>query len=225
MDFKVIIFDLDGTLSDPKTGIINCVKYALNQMNVNAPDHINLEKFIGPPLQVSFKELLHFKDAKVHMAIQHYRERFKSKGLFEQELYPHISELLKTLNEKGYMLAIATSKPTIFAEQITKHFHIEHFFEHIIGSNLDGTRIHKADIIFEVMNRFKSLVKEDFIMVGDRIHDLAGAKEAGIPSIAVSYGYGSREELLSGDPAFLVESVKELEKLLIGERNFEPTRH
>lgn len=213
--YKIILFDLDGTLSDPKVGITKSVQYALWKMGIVEPDIDKLECFIGPPLQVSFTEYYGFDEVQTQKAIDFFRERFTEKGMFENELYPEIPSLLKSLKERQYTLAVATSKPTIFSEQILKHFGIDHYFELIVGSNLDGTRTAKTEIIQYIIDHFKEHQLDDFIMIGDRKHDIIGANNTGIDSIGVMYGYGSLEELSNANATYIVKSVGELEDILI----------
>jgi len=216
--YKVILFDLDGTLSDPKVGITKSVQYALNKMNIVEGDVDKLECFIGPPLHVSFSEYYNFNEVDTLKAIEFYRERFKEKGMFENELYPNIPLLLKSLREQGFTLVVATSKPTIFAEQIVKYFKLDQFFELIVGSNLDGTRSSKAEIIQYILEKYNEHKLDDFIMIGDRKHDMIGANHTKIDSIGVTYGYGSYEELRQTNPTHIVKSVEELKDILIGSK-------
>ena len=145
--YKVILFDLDGTISDPKIGITKSVQYALQKMNIYEPNIDKLDCFIGPPLQVSFAEYYDLDERKTKEAIDFYRERFKEKGMFENKLYEEIPLLLKSLYKQGITLVVATSKPTLFAEQILQYFNIRQFFNLVVGSNLDGTRTSKTEII------------------------------------------------------------------------------
>ncbi|MFJ7310742.1 MULTISPECIES: HAD family hydrolase [Peribacillus] len=214
--YKVILFDLDGTLSDPKIGITKSVQYALQKMNIVEPDIDKLECFIGPPLQVSFAEYYDFDEKHTQKAIELYRERFKEKGMFENELYSNIALLLKSLKEQQFTLVVATSKPTVFAEQILKYFNIDQYFELIVGSNLDGTRASKTEIILYILNKYKEFTLSDFIMIGDRKHDIIGANNTGINSIGVTYGYGSFEELSHSNPTHIVKSVSQLKDILMG---------
>lgn len=211
---KVILFDLDGTLSDPKEGITKSVQYALDKMGIAEPDLDKLECFIGPPLQVSFTEYYHFNEQETQKAIQFYRERFKEKGMYENMLYPDTPRLLQLLQEKEFILAVATSKPTVFAEQILEYFQISMYFETIVGSNLDGTRSAKAEIIQYIIENYPEYRLEEFIMIGDRKHDLIGANKTGIDSIGVTYGYGSVEELNDEKPAFIADSLKQINMIL-----------
>ncbi|MFJ7942021.1 HAD family hydrolase [Peribacillus sp. NPDC096622] len=214
--YKVILFDLDGTLSDPKVGITKSVQYALQKMNIVEPDIDKLECFIGPPLQVSFAEYYDLDEKNTQKAIELYRERFKEKGMFENELYSNIALLLKSLKEQQFTLVVATSKPTVFAEQILKYFNIDQYFELIVGSNLDGTRASKTEIILYILNKYKEFTLSDFIMIGDRKHDIIGAYNTGINSIGVTYGYGSFEELSHSNPTHIVKSVSQLKDILMG---------
>lgn len=217
--YKVILFDLDGTLSDPKVGITKSVQYALQKMDFDESDIDKLECFIGPPLQVSFTEYYNFDEVQTQIAIDLYRERFKEKGMFENELYSNIPLLLNSLKEKGFTLIVATSKPTVFAEKILEHFNIEQNFELIVGSNLDGTRTSKTEIIQYILDKYTDHKLDDFIMIGDRKHDIIGANNTGIDSIGVTYGYGSFEELSHSNPTHIVNSVDHLKDILMGAKS------
>jgi phosphoglycolate phosphatase len=212
--YKIILLDLDGTLTDPKVGITKSVQYALEKMSIVEPELSKLECFIGPPLQDSFAELYGFDEIQTQQAISYYRDRFIEKGMFENEVYPGIPVLLENLKKQEKILVVATSKPTVFSEQILKYFQLEQYFDLVVGSNLDGSRISKTDIIHYILNQFKEYKQEDFIMIGDRKHDLIGANNNGIHSIGVTYGYGSCEELSHENPILVVDSVMELERFL-----------
>ncbi|MFJ8244581.1 HAD family hydrolase [Peribacillus asahii] len=213
--YQVILFDLDGTLSDPKIGITKSVQYALQKMGIDEPDIDKLECFIGPPLKVSFTEYYDFNEENTQRAIDYYRERFKDKGMFENKLYSNISLLLKSLKEQQYTLVVATSKPTVFSEQILKYFNIDQYFDFVVGSNLDGTRTAKTEIIQYILDKYNKYKLDDFIMIGDRKYDMIGAKNTGIDSIGVTYGYGSFEELSDSHPTHIVNSVEEIKDILI----------
>ncbi|MEX3744331.1 HAD family hydrolase [Lysinibacillus xylanilyticus] len=212
--YRVVLFDLDGTLSDPKIGITKSVQYALQKAGIEVSNLDVLESFIGPPLQVSFREIYGFNDAQIEQAISDYRERFTERGMFENKLYENIPALLADLKQKGYILAIATSKPTLFAEQILKYFNLEHFFDLVAGSNLDGTRSAKGEIIAFVRDHFNEVDNNQFMMIGDRKYDIVGAHENQIDSIGVTYGYGSLEELTDAQATYIVNSVNEIKELL-----------
>ncbi|MBO1511254.1 HAD family hydrolase [Metabacillus bambusae] len=214
--YKIILFDLDGTLSDPKVGITKSVQYALHKMDIFEPDIDKLECFIGPPLQVSFADYYDFDEVNTKKAIGFYRERFKEKGMFENELYTDIPLLLKSLKEQQFTLVVATSKPTVFSEQILKYFNIDQYFDLVVGSNLDGTRTSKTEIIQYILDKYNDYKLDDYIMIGDREHDIIGANNTGIDSIGVTYGYGSFDELSHSNPTYIVKSVNQLKDILQG---------
>lgn len=213
--YKYILFDLDGTLSDPKNGITKSVQYALNKMGIIEHNLDKLESFIGPPLHVSFKDFYSLEEEEIKKAIDFYRERFSDKGMYENVLYDGIPELLNELKRKNLTLMVATSKPTVFATEILKYFKIDHYFELIIGSNLDGTRSNKAEIIQYLLDYHPMEEKDSFLMVGDRKHDILGASKIGIESLGVTYGFGTNEELREVDATYIVNSVENLKKLLV----------
>ncbi|MGB3260040.1 HAD family hydrolase [Paenisporosarcina sp.] len=215
--YKIILFDLDGTLSDPKIGITKSVQYALRKMGIIETDLNKLDCFIGPPLQTSFAENYNFNKENMEIAIDFYRERFKEKGMFENNLYPYIPTLLKSLKELDLTLVVATSKPTVFSEQILKYFNIDEYFDLVVGSNLDGTRAAKTEIIQYILDQYDEHELEDFIMIGDREHDIIGANNNGIDSIGVAYGYGTLQELNHSNPTYMVKNVEQLKEILIEE--------
>lgn len=215
MRYKYILFDLDGTLTDPKVGITKSVAYALEKMGIANVAINDLLKFIGPPLKESFMEYYGFNETEAFQAISFYRERFKAKGLYENELYTGIDDLLGTLKESGCILAVATSKPTVFAEQILKHFHLDEYFSHVVGSNLDHTRTDKAEVIQYVLSQLKVENLGEVVMVGDREHDIIGANKSVLHSIGVEYGYGSYDEFIKSGATYIVKTVDELKSLLI----------
>ncbi len=212
--YSVVLFDLDGTLSDPKIGITKSVQFALQKAGIKVNDLDELEPFIGPPLQVSFREMYDFDDTQITQAIRAYRDRFTESGMFENQLYEGIPALLSNLKEEGYTLAVATSKPTVFAKQIIEYFQLESFFDLIVGSHLDGSRSAKSEIIAEVLQHFNLYPKEQFIMIGDRNYDVLGAYDNQIDAIGVTYGYGSLEELKNESPTYIVDHVSDLQKYL-----------
>jgi len=213
-NYPCILFDLDGTLSDPKEGITKSVQYALKKMNLHAPSLNDLIPFIGPPLQESFSTYYHLNNGETKQAIQYYRERFTEKGMFENKLYSNIETLLQSLKEQQKTLIVATSKPTVFAEKILSYFSIKQYFDSVVGSNLDGTRVAKTEIINYILNQY-NYPKEDFVMIGDRKHDIIGATNNGIDSIGVLYGYGSYEEITTAAPTMIAHSVEEIQSQLL----------
>lgn len=213
--YEIILFDLDGTLSDPKIGITTSIQYGLEKMGIMENDLQKLECFIGPPLQTSFTDYYGFDELQCKEAIEFYRERFIKTGMYENELYEGIVSLLKKLKAAGKKLAVATSKPTIFAIEILNYFQINEYFDVVVGSELDGTRSAKAEIIQDVLNQFQDNTKDSFVMIGDRKHDMIGANLTGIDSIGVTYGFGSTEELEHASATYIVESIEELENLIV----------
>ncbi len=214
-EYQYLLFDLDGTLTDSMEGITKCVAYALEHFDIYVKDLTELYPFIGPPLKESFREFYHFSDEQIEVATKKYHERFAEKGMFENRLYDGISELLEKLNGKGcYTLMLATSKPEVFAKQILAYFGIDKQFAFAGGSELGGLRTHKAEVIQYVLESNHITDLEKVVMIGDRKHDILGARETGIDSIGVLYGYGDRKELTEAGATYIVESVEKLGKLL-----------
>ncbi|MDR2438835.1 MAG: HAD-IA family hydrolase [Planctomycetaceae bacterium] len=209
MDYINILFDLDGTLTNPYKGITNSVKYALKKFDIIENNNERLKMFIGPPLEKSFMEYYDFDKNTVQKVIKYYREYFSEKGIYENILYEGIKNVLKKLNNRNKNCIIATSKPETFAIKIVQYFQIEQYFKHITGSNMEGTFIEKEDIIKHILEKYK-LKKEITIMVGDRKYDIIGANKNRIDSVGVLYGYGTREELQQEKPTYLCNSVQEL---------------
>lgn len=214
MQYTTILFDLDGTLTDPKVGITKSVQFALRRFGIDVSNLDNLVHFIGPPLFDSFREAYGFSEDEARQAIVYYREYFSTQGIYENQLYPGIPELLSALKTENRCVVMATSKPTVFAEKIAKHFRIAQYFDMIVGSNLDGTRSAKGEIIGYILKQLEPVLRGTVIMVGDRKYDILGAKNQGIDSIGVTYGYGSVEEISRYEPTFTVATVGDLEKTL-----------
>jgi len=191
----IILFDLDGTLTDPGLGITNSVMYALRKYGMEVPSRQELYSFIGPPLKQSFMRWCGFDEAEGEQAVKYYREYYRDKGLLENEVYDGIEDMLKALREKGKRLAVATSKPEEFAIRILEHFGLAQYFEVIAGDTLDFKRNTKADVIASALERLGVTDRSGVIMVGDREHDVIGAKAQDLPCIGVLFGYGSQEEL------------------------------
>lgn len=215
---KYLLFDLDGTLTDPREGITGCVQYALKQCGIDEPDLQKLEAFIGPPLQESFMEFYHMSGQQAAEAVAKYRERFENRGIFENQLYEGIPKMLRSLKARGLKLAVASSKPTVFVERILEYFKIDKFFDVVVGSELDGTRVKKDEVIREALLRlFGDLpVKcEEVYMIGDRRFDIEGARAMRVESVGVTYGYGSMEELKEAKADYIVRSVEELRRFLL----------
>jgi len=215
--YDYILLDLDGTVSDPMVGICTSVQYGLHKMGIEVPDIKVLTPFIGPPLRDSFRNYYNIPEEDIEKVVAYYRERFSTVGLFENDLYPGMEEMLRDLKNSGKHLALASSKPRVFVEQILDHFHISEYFEVIMGSELDGTRENKIEIIEECLRLFSKdapVEKEKCVMVGDRKYDIEAAVKAGLPSIGVTYGYGSREELETAGAGKIIDTVEELKRVL-----------
>ncbi|MDE6639185.1 MAG: HAD hydrolase-like protein [Acetatifactor sp.] len=213
-----LLFDLDGTLTDPKVGICTCVQYALASFGIDEPDIDKLTPFIGPPLKDSFMQFYNMNDQQAESAVAKYRERFQDTGLFENELYDGIPKMLEALNSKGMYLAVASSKPTVFVERILEHFHIKKYFKVIVGSELDGTRVNKDEVVAEALRQLfgdNPVEKEKVYMIGDRRFDVEGARAIGVESVGVTYGYGDMEELREAKADYIVRSVEELQSFLL----------
>ncbi|MBE5104862.1 HAD family hydrolase [Bacillus thuringiensis] len=208
--YTTFLFDLDGTLTDPKEGIVNSVLYALKKIGIEELHVSELDSFIGPPIQQSFANRYNMSEIEVEKAVYYFREYLKQSGLFENEIYDGIPNLLQELKDRDNRLFVATSKPTVFAKQVIEHFQLTNYFEDIIGSNLDGTRIKKEEIIAHILQTNGELKKEEIVMIGDRKHDIIGANHNGIASIGVLYGYGSEKELTEVGAIHIVNDVEEL---------------
>lgn len=212
--YNTVLFDLDGTLTDPGIGITNSVAYALEKWGIEVPDHTELYKFIGPPLVDSFMKYYSFSEPKAERAVEYYREYFKSKGIFENELYNGIKELLQTLKEDGKTVVLATSKPEVFAKQILEYFDIDKYFDFAAGATLDSTRNKKGDVIAHALENCNIQDLSTVLMVGDREQDINGAKQNGIDSLGVLFGYGNLEELQTAGATYIAETVNDILKFI-----------
>lgn len=215
LDYRNILFDLDGTLTDPREGITRSVQYALAKLGIHESDLTALEHFIGPPLLQCFMHSYGFDQATAWQAVQHYRERFAEVGLYENRLFDGVGELLQLLREQQRSLYIATSKPTVFAEQIAHHFGFAQHFKVIYGSELDGTRTDKVELLAHLLAQ-EQLPRASTLMIGDRKHDLIGARCNGLDAAAVGYGFGSAAELEAEAPSYHFRSLAELHQAFLG---------
>ena len=215
-EYKYILFDLDGTLTDPAVGITTSVAYALKKFGIEVDDITTLNHFIGPPLLDSFMEDYGFSEEKARTAIEYYRERFSVKGLYENVVYGGVTEMLEVLKKGGKEIILATSKPEPFAREILRHFGLDKYFLFIAGSNFDGTRTAKAEVIEYALENSCISDKSLCVMIGDRKHDIIGAQKTGLDSIGVLYGYGSREELEAAGATYIAETVEDITKLIAG---------
>lgn len=214
-----IVFDLDGTLTDPKVGILRCVNHALKSCGMPEIDETGDDYawVVGPPLRETFRQLAgdNADASLIERLVVAYRERFESVGIFENSLYPGVKEVLAALSNdgNGRKLVLATSKPTVYARKIVDHYGLGGLFDLIIGSELDGRRSSKDELIRDVIGHYGGDLAS-YVMIGDRVHDIVGAKRAGIDSIGVLYGYGKESEMVGAEPKFIVRSVQELGDLL-----------
>ena len=209
MHYQNILFDLDGTLTDPREGITRSIQYALAKLGIEEPDLGKLEHFIGPPLLQAFMQYYAFDEARAWQAVNFYRERFKVTGLYENEVFEGVIELLQTLEAQGRHLYIATSKPWEFAREIARHFNFAKHFKVIYGSELDGTRTNKVELIAHILEQ-EGLEPATTLMIGDRKHDLIGARSNGLDCVAVGYGFGGREELEGETPTYHFDTLEQL---------------
>ncbi len=207
---KTVLFDLDGTLINSALGITTSTRYALRAFGIEEPDLDNLRCFIGPPLADSFQRYYDFSPEKARQAVEKYRERYNVKGIFECELYQDVETVLKRLRESGYRIAMASSKPEVSCKRILEHFEIADYFDEITGATLDGSRDSKLEVLQEVVRRLSISCMEDALLVGDTCFDVQGAKEAGMKCLGVSYGFGTREDLLENGAIAVCGSMKEV---------------
>lgn len=215
--YNTVLFDLDGTLTDPGIGITNSVMYALERFGIEVEERSSLYRFIGPPLRDSFMEFYGFDEEKAEQAVAYYREYYRDKGIFENRVYDGIPELLQQLRDAGRKILLATSKPEVFAKQILEHFDLSQYFDLIAGSDLEGIRNTKGKVIYYALSNYAGqsgqnleTLKHESVMVGDRHHDIDGAKENHVASIGVLFGYGDREELEAAGADWIVEKPEDI---------------
>ncbi|WP_089606150.1 HAD-IA family hydrolase [Acinetobacter piscicola] len=208
---KNILIDLDGTLTDPKVGITTSARYGLAKVGHAIPESENIDWIIGPPLKASLAKILNVdaNDVLADQALLGYRERFAVTGLFENHVFEDVAETLVALKDKGYRLFLATAKPEVYARQILDHFDLLQYFEYPYGSELNGERTNKGDLIAYILKK-EQLNPEECLMVGDREHDIFGARNNGIETIAVEYGYGSKQELDQAQPKARIQKFSDL---------------
>ncbi|MFC1977580.1 HAD hydrolase-like protein [Chloroflexota bacterium] len=206
-----IFFDLDGTLTDSKEGITKCIQYSLTELGRPYPSELEVNDFIGPPLRSTFKKLLgSSEELLIEQAVSLYRERFSKVGLFENTVYPGIVEVLSTLHENSFKLYVVTTKPKLYADRIIKHFLLAQWFSDIFGTELDGRFDNKAKLIEFIVNHLK-LTPEETIIVGDRREDIVAGKANRIGTVGVTYGYGSKQEIINAAPDYICGSPSEIQ--------------
>ena len=229
--FQYCLFDLDGTLTDPKEGITRSVQHALKYFGIEEPDLDRLEPFIGPPLKDSFMEFYGLSEEQALKAVEVYRERFAPVGVLENEIIPGTGQMLAHAREKGIHLAVASSKPLVFVRQILRHFQIEEYFEVVVGSELDGTRGSKEEVVEEALRQLGILEmdtadkKSLCAMIGDRKFDIQGAIAHGLTGIGVSFGYAGEGELSVAGADMVADTMEQLERILLGDELLEKNEH
>ena len=213
--FDYLFFDLDGTLTDPALGITNSFKHALKYFGIEIPSYETLCTFIGPPLPETFKTQFGFSEEKAAEGVKKYREYFAETGLLENSVYPGIPELLDKLKKKKKKLVVATSKPEEYSVRIIEHFGLSQYFENVCGSLMDESRSKKDEVIAYAIERNGISDKSKILMIGDRKHDILGAKKVGLKSCGVLFGYGSLEELQTAGADFIAQNIKELKEICL----------
>ena len=215
MKYHTVLFDLDGTITDSGPGIMNCVRYALEKSGMPEADESELRAFIGPPLHEQFRDFCGITDEQAEKMVCLYRERYSGTGIFENRIYDGVIPMLKSLKEAGIRILLATSKPEKFAKIIADHFAFAEYFDFIGGANMDGTRTAKQEVIEYVLEACGVSDRTDLIMVGDRRNDMEGAQKAGLASMGVLYGYGSREEKEGAGPDLIAETPADIAALIL----------
>lgn len=210
-----LLFDLDGTLTNPQEGITKCVQHALRAFGIEEPDLEKLIPFIGPPLIQSFMEFYNMSEEDARKAVAVYRERFSTVGLFENFPYPGIADMLAELKAQGKILAVASSKPTIYVRRILEKFELAPYFDVIEGSNLDGTRVDKKEVIAEVLSQLDNPSADDLLMIGDRKFDVIGARETGFGCVGVRFGFAAPDELEQSGAVYIADTVQDLHRYLL----------
>ena len=210
--YKYVLFDLDGTLTNPEIGITSSVMYALEKFGIKVENRKELHPFIGPPLMYSFQTFYGLSKEDSELAVKYYRERFSAKGLYENEVYAGVETVLQELKKSGRTLIIATSKPEEFTLKILKHFELYQYFDFVAGATMDGSRGEKADVIRYALEISGIEDKSQAIMIGDRHYDILGAKEHGLDSMGVLFGFGDYEELTKAGADYIVENVEDILK-------------
>lgn len=210
-----LLFDLDGTLTNPQEGITKCVQHALRAFGIEEPDLEKLIPFIGPPLIQSFMEFYNMSEEDARKAVAVYRERFSTVGLFENFPYPGIADMLAELKAQGKILAVASSKPTIYVRRILEKFELAPYFDVVEGSNLDGTRVDKKEVIAEVLSQLDNPSADDLLMIGDRKFDVIGAREMGFGCVGVRFGFAAPDELEQSGAVYIADTVHDLHRYLL----------
>ncbi len=215
MRYSEIFFDLDGTLTDPYEGITKSVQHSLRYFDINVADRNELKCFIGPPLWESYMKYYGLTKEQAEEAVKYYREYFSVTGLFENEVYEGIPNLLAELKNQGLRLTVATSKPAVFSEKILRRFDLAKYFDFLSGSELDGTRVKKADVIEYAIENLGITDRSSILMVGDRLHDIEGAHKSGVEACGVLWGYGDRNEHTECGADCIAATLNELKEIIL----------
>ncbi len=211
---KAILFDLDGTLIDSSEGITRSAQYALAHYGIDEPDLKKIYFFIGPPLMNTFMNHYGFSKEKAVEAVAVYRERYQDTGIFECSLYPGVKECIEELKKRGYMIGMASSKPEESCKRILEHFGILELFDDVVGATFDGKIDTKEEVLNEVMRRWSDIPREEMCLIGDTMFDIEGANKVGVPSIAVSFGFGNVDEMLKAGAKTVVDDLRKLPDVL-----------
>ena len=218
---KAVLFDLDGTIINSEEGITKCVQYALKAYGIDEPDRTKLLCFIGPPLEPVFREKYGMTGEEAWQSVKKYRERFNEKGIFECCLYEHVKDVIINLKKRGYVVALASSKPEIACRRIIEHFKLTAYFDMIVGSALDGSISTKEEVLLELCRRLETgngeslkFASEELCLIGDTKYDAIGAKAVGIRCIGVSYGFGTKEELTAAGAEIVFDDIREVENYI-----------
>jgi phosphoglycolate phosphatase len=212
---KSVLFDLDGTLTDSRDGIVKCIQFALSRSGVVVPPTETISSYIGVPLRGLFRDLMgNPSPDAVEAAVRLYRERFDSTGIYENKVYPGAVELLERIRDRGWLAYVVTSKAETVSRRVVEHFSLGRFFAAVHGSDMDGARAEKSELI-EYVLKTESIATADAVMIGDRCHDIKGALANGLPSIGVSYGYGSRDELAEAGATWICDQPHSIMRVLV----------
>lgn len=212
--YDMILFDLDGTITQSDMGITNSIQYSLKYFGIEK-DTDSLKKHIGPPLGETFREYVGNDEKQVKLAIDKYREYYAEKGIFENIVYDGVEDTLKKLKEQNKTIVLASSKPKVYCERILEHFNLDKYFDFIAGSNLDETRNAKSEVIEYALENVQEMPKDKILMVGDREHDILGSRSLGIESVGVLYGYGGYEELKESNANYIIKEINELFDIIL----------
>lgn len=217
---RAILFDLDGTIINSEEGITKCVQYALAAKGIDEPDLKKLRCFIGPPLEPSFRTYYGMSEEEAWESVEKYRERFDGKGIFECCLYDGVADVIRSLKEKGYVLALASSKPELACRRILEHFDLLPYFDEVVGATLDGSISTKEEVLEELERRMEhmQITKDEMCLIGDTKYDAVGAKAFGIRCIGVDYGFGKREDILTAGAEVVFSRIEEVERYIEEDR-------